>query len=397
MSDAGAALIDGSAWRAFCRRLEAIGERLQSEGFATDARARSEGYRAITRWLVYAMQQEIEAGDPRFPGFVSHQNPWNQWGGPNPDNVYLRANVDPKLCYRVWTRDARGLRQAIFSLHEGDMQLSEYGVFGERSLDQVPLAGDGSLELWLLPKDAPQRSGHCIELDPRARIFTIRLYQSDWERDALPIFQIERVGAEGEPRPLLDPAALAASLDRAARWVEASVEYWNRYTGQGWARSTPNAASPARSTPGGADNILYGSCFWELERDEALVLEVERPDADYWNFVTHTLPWLETGEFDRRQVSLNDQQTHVDRDGVVRIVVAHRDPATPNWIDTEERRRGMLVYRWVWARNNPLPRARVLAIDRVRDALPGDHPAVTPDARRAQLARRREAVWNRYR
>ena len=268
MSDAGAALLDGSAWRAFCRRLEAIGERLQGDGFSTDPRARSEGYRAITRWLVYATQQEIEAGDPRFPGFVRHQNPWNQWGGPNPDNVYLRANVDPQLAYRVWSRDARGLRQAIFSLHEGDMQLAEYGVFGERSLDQLPLARDGSLELWLAARrsaDADAARATRIELDPRARIFTIRLYQSDWERDALPIFQIERVGAEGEPRPLLDPAALAAALERAARWVEASVEYWNRYTGQGWARSTPNVASPARSAPGGADNILYGSCFWELE------------------------------------------------------------------------------------------------------------------------------------
>jgi hypothetical protein len=397
MSEAGAALIDGSAWRAFCRRLEAIGDKLQGEGFSADPRARSEGYRALTRWLVYATQQEIEAGDPRFPGFVRLQDPWNQWGGPNPDNVYLRANVDPRLAYRVWTRDARGLRQAIFSLHEGDMQLGEYGVFGERSLDQLPLAPDGALELWLVPRGAPARVGHCIELDPRARIFTIRLYQSDWERDALPCFQIERVGAEGEPRPLLDPAALAAGLERAARWVEASVDYWNRYTGQGWARSTPNVATAARSTPGGADNILYGSCFWELERDEVLVLEVERPDADYWSFVTHTLPWLETGEFDRRQVSLNDCQAYIDGDGAVRIVVAHRDPATPNWIDTEERRRGLLVYRWVWARNNPLPRAKVVALDGLRAALPREHPTVTPDVRRAQLARRREAVWNRYR
>ena len=411
MSDAGTALLDGSAWRAFCRHLEAIGERLQAAGFADDPRAKSEGYRAITRWLTYATQQEIEAGDPRFPGFVSLQNPWNQWGGPNPDNVYLRANIDPRLTYRVWSRDARGLRQAIFSLHEGDMQLSEYGVFGERSLDRLPLASDGSLEIWLTPQVsrsepkasedrktvAEGRSGHTIELDPRARIFTIRLYQSDWERDALPVFQIERVGAEGEPRPPLDPAALAAGLERAARWVEASIDYWNRYTGQGWARSTPNVAAPARSTPGGADNILYGSCFWELEPDEALVLEVERPDADYWNFVTHTLPWLETGEFDRRQISLNDRQAHVDADGVVRVVVAHRDPGVPNWIDTEERRRGMLVYRWVWARTNPLPRARVVHLDELRKALPPDHPAVTPEARRAQLARRREAVWNRYR
>ena len=398
MSDSGAALLDGTAWRAFCRRLEAIGERIQRADYAADPRARTEGYRALTRWLVYAAQQEIEAGDPRFPGFVSHQNPWNQWGGPNPDNIYLRANIDPTLAYRVWSRDARGLRQAIFSLHEGDMQLGEYGVFGETSLDRLALAPDGGLEIWLLPKGSVPRTGqHTIELDPRARIFTIRLYQSDWERDALPIFQIEREGSEGVPRPPLDPAALAAGLERTARWVEASVDYWSRYTGTGWARATPNAAAPARSAPGGADNILYGSCFWDLAPDQALVLEVERPDADYWNFVTHTMPWLETGAFDRRQISLNDQQTHVDSDGALRIVVAHRDPATPNWIDTEERARGLLVYRWVWARTNPVPTARVVSLDAVRSALPADHPVVAPDARRAQLARRCESVWNRYR
>jgi hypothetical protein len=384
-----------SAWRSFCDRLAALGGRLASGDF--DERARVEGYRVITRWLSYAAQQEIEAGDPRFPGFVSFQNPWNQWGGPNPDNVYLRANVDPSLAYRVWSRDARGLRQAIFSLHEGDMQLGEYGVFGERSLDRLALAADGSLELWLLPKGSSSRSGHTIELDPRARIFTIRLYQSDWERDALPIFQIERVGAEGEPRPPLEAGALAAALERTVRWVEASIEYWNRYTAAGWARATPNTAAPARSAPGGADNILYGSCFFDLAPDEALLLEVERPDADYWNFIHHTMPWLESGEFDRRLTSLSDQQTHVDPDGVVRVVVAHRDPGVPNWIDTEGRRRGLLVYRWVWARNNPLPQARVVPLAQLRTALPAHHPTVSAQARRDQLARRREAVWNRYR
>ena len=57
----------------------------------------------------------------------------------------------------------------------------------------------------------------------------------------------------------------------------------------------------------------------------------------------------------------------------------------------------MLVYRWVWARNNPLPRAEVVALDAVRKRLPPDHPVVSPGERRAQLARRCESVWNRYR
>jgi hypothetical protein len=390
-------LLDGSAWRDFCQRLEALGDSLLGEPYSEDPRARSEGYRAITRWLTYALQQEVEAGDPRFPGFVRYQDPWNQWGGPNPDNVYLRANIDPSRSYRVWSRDARGLRQAIFSLHEGDMHLEEYGVFGERSLPDVPLEPDGGLTLWLLPEGAPERDGTCMRLDPRARIFPIRLYQADWERDALPHFDIECLETEGVPPPPLAPDALAAGFDRAARWVEASLAYWNRYTGQGWARSTPNVATAPRSAPGGADNILYGSCFWDLAPDQALLLEVPRPDADYWNFVLHTLPWLESGGFDRRQTSLNDAQVHVDSDGVVRVVVAHDHPGVPNWIDTEGRARGMLVYRWVWARDNPCPEARLVSLEEARAALPEDHPHVDAAERRRRLAQRREAVWRRYR
>ena len=65
-------------------------------------------------------------------------------------------------------------------------------------------------------------------------------------------------------------------------------------------------------------------------------------------------------------------------------------------IATERGAAGMLAYSG-GARSNPSPRARVVPLAKLRDVLPPDHPAVTPDQRREQLARRREAVWNRYR
>ncbi|MGI9590240.1 MAG: DUF1214 domain-containing protein [Myxococcota bacterium] len=394
MSDDAARLLSGEAWRDFCRRLEATGEAILGEAYPDDPRTRAEGYRALTRLLVYSTQLEIEAGDPLFPSFVRHQDPHNQWGGPNPDNVYLRANIDPGESYRVWADDVRGVRQAIFSLHQGDMQLREYGVYGECSLDQLERRPDGGLELWLSPEDGP---GNRIRMDPRARIFTIRIYQADWGADAAPPFQIERVGAEGVPRPVLTPEAVARGLDRSMRWVEASAAFWNQYTREAWDRGKPNAAAPAQPMPGGADNILYGACLWELADDEALLLEVEEPDADYWSFVTHTLTWLESGDFDQRQTSLNGQQTHVDPDGRVRLVVAHEDPGVPNWLDTEGRRRGMLIYRWVWARSAPIPAAQLVKRDAVRELLPADHPVVTPEERRCGLAGRRAQAWGRFR
>lgn len=386
------ALMSGRAWQDFCDRLKTAGIGILDEGFPDAPRDRAEGFRWLTRLVVFAARMEIEAGDPLHPHFVRYETPDNQWGGPNPDNVYLRANLDPRESYRVWG-DVTGMRQAIFSLHEGDMQLGQYGVYGETSLDDLDVGPDGRLELHISAAD--RHEGNWIRMDPLARLLGIRVFSSDWARDAAPRFFIERIGAEGVPRPPLDPASLAQRLDRAASWVEATARFWNSYTQAGWARATPNVANPAGPAKGGADNILYGNCFWELGPDDALLVECDEPDAKYWGFTTHTLGWLESGDFADRQTSLNDHQVYRDADGRIRLVLAHTDPAVPNWIDTQERPRGLLVYRFVWSRSNPVPSARVVPRDEIRSALPEDHPCVDADERRRSLARRREAAWGR--
>jgi hypothetical protein len=382
----------GEAWREWCERLKTAGEALLGDGFPTDPRERAEGFRYLTRLMVHASQLELEAGDPLHPTFVRYETPHNQWGGPNPDNIYLRANIDPTRSYRLWA-NVKGMRQVILSLNEGDMQLGEYGVFSERTLDDLTVDPDGRLEIHISPDAQP---GNWMPMDAKARLLTIRIYQSDWERDAAPVFHIERSDAAGVPPPPLEPAFVARALGRAGRWVEASTHFWNRYTAEGWKRASPNVPSPAQAAPGGADNILYGSCFWELAPAQALLLTCDAPDADYWNFTLHTLAWLESGDFADRQTSLNGHQLHADGDGRVRLVLAHSDPGTPNWIDIGGRERGLLVYRWVWARSNPLPEAQVVALPGLPAALPADHPQISPDERRVRLARRREAAWNRF-
>lgn len=91
---------------------------------------------------------------------------------------------------------------------------------------------------------------------------------------------------------------------RSETWIEKTAVFWNDYTTQGWKRATPNSVNPARPTPGGADNVLYRACFWELSEDQASVIECDRPEADYWGFTLHTLGWLESGDFADRQTSL---------------------------------------------------------------------------------------------
>jgi hypothetical protein len=44
----------------------------------------------------------------------------------------------------------------------------------------------------------------------------------------------------------------------------------------------------------------------------------------------------------------------------VRIVVAHRDPGLPNWVNTVGHESGTMCFRWVRAQAHPQPRTRVV-------------------------------------
>lgn len=392
MSGKAAKLHSGEAWREFCDRLKAVGDSILAEDFPQEERGRTEGYRALSRFLTHALRMEIESGDPLYPVMMRDEEPSMQWGGPNPDNTYMRATIHPDYEYRVWG-NLKNVRQIICSLQEGDMQLGEFGVFSEQSLNDFAVEENGEFELRICREE---RSGNWMPMNEAARLFQIRIYLSDWENDASPPLHIERVGAEGEAPPPIGPAELAAALERSANWVEKSASFWNQYT-EGAARRAPkNKIMPANSPPGGADNILYGSCLWDLADDEAIVMVCEKPDAEYWNFCMHTMNWLETGDMANRQVSLSGHQVYIDEDGLVRVVLSARDPGIPNWIDTQGRQRGLFVYRWVWTKTNPLPEGQVVEVDKVRLMMPESHPAVDSKQRRKRLARRRELYWNRY-
>ena len=105
---------------------------------------------------------------------------------------------------------------------------------------------------------------------------------------------------------------------------------------------------------------------------------------------------LDSGDFANRQTSLNLAQAFADDDRRMRIVVSAADPGVPNWIDTEGRPEGMLVYRSIGTRSRPVPEAQVVRVADVRAHLPGAHPVVDEAERRARLAQRRAGVLARY-
>jgi hypothetical protein len=383
----------GDAWGRWIDALASAGGRLTADDFPTDARGRAEGLQHLARQAGLAMQGELEHADPGHPRLHRYELPWSQWGAPNPDNIYERCAIDPAATY-VLRGQAGGIHEALFSLVEGDMHLDENDVFAEVALSELTVADDGTLELVIGP--GATADGNHLPSSPDARLLLIRQYLYDWANEPIASFTIERVDTFGTPPPPPKPDEVAAAFDRAARWVARSIDYWAAYVAASRDLLEHNTFTAPNTPPGGAPSIAYGGGCWDLQPDEALVIEHDAPDAHYWNWSIHHLHWFDSGCWDRRLTSCNGRQAHVDDDGKVRLVVASADPGTANWLDTEAKPIGMAVYRYVGARTKPQPTGRVVGLDDLLDALPAGHPRIDPPTRRRQLADRSRAAQRRW-
>ena len=387
--------LSAASWSEFCRRLDAAGQRLLSDEFPGSPRERAEGYRHLSRLAVFALQYAVEFGDWDFPAFLRTNDDVVRWGGPNADNRNHRARIDPAGTYRI-TGNVATAYDVLFSIGEGDLHLDQFGIFAEVSASELDLGDDGSIELVV---SARRHDANWLPLDSRARIVKIRQFFTDWRSEETGWYAIERLDTPRGALPMpLTPERLAVSLDEAATWVERALVYWNDYLRVAGADRPRNSVAAPTVTKGGAPHIRYGFGFTDLGPDDALVIEFAEPTARYWSVQLYSLGWFEGLDFANRQTTLNNKQTHVDADGVVRLVVAHRDPGVPNWLDTEGLREVMLIYRWVWSTGDPAkPVCVVTRFDDLRSQLPSEHPVVSPGSRAAALRERRLGIAARHR
>jgi hypothetical protein len=381
-----------AAWRNYADRIKAAGERIAGAGFPQDARLRAEGYRYIKRLENLAHAIYIEFASPRRPMLFRYGDDVTPFGATNTDNNYYRAMVDPAGTYRI-SGDVSAVKELLFSVQDGEFVFGKTAVLAEASLGDLAVAADGRLELYL---GGPEQDCNWLPLPPGSEYINVREFVADWERDGLAVLHIERID-DAAPPDNLHPAAMALALDKAATWVEASVDVWGKYAAGMRAAIPVNALSPPRAAQGGAVNMLHGACQWQLGPGQALVVEFEQPAVTYWSIQAYVIDWMQPLDFVNRVTSLNDRQLQVDADGRVRVVLAHEDPGVPNWLDTSDLPTGLLSYRYVRATVAPAPVTTLVELANLRNHLPASTPTFTPDARRAQVAARRRGIARRFR
>jgi hypothetical protein len=379
-----------AAWQAWCAQLARTGESITTAGWPDDDRDQAEGFRHLARLTVMALQSYVEFGNADFPAFHRYDDDAVKWGGPNVDNHYLRARIDAAGIYRI-RGNVRGVRDLIVSTHEGDMQLGQYGVFSEQRLAELVVIENGDITITL---GGEPTDGNWIALDPAASLVMLRVYVADWSVDEPGWFDIERLDRSADRPAALDGQTVARALGDAAHWVDTSVHYWRDYLESSPVRALVNTLSPPRGAKGGSGRIRYGAGWWKLNADEALAIDFERPDCDYWSFQLYSTPWFESLDVRNRVNSYTNATARVAGDHV-RLVVSGVDPGVANWLDTEGRHEGMISYRFIGSEAPPTPLATKLS-SRALDDLRRQGTFTELD-RRAQIDDRRLGIARRFR
>jgi hypothetical protein len=352
-------ILDGTSWADFCHALERAGDVILREGSPRDAFDRAEGFRYLSRLLRVALESYIEFADPLHPVLRRPAHETVKIGADNPDNHYQSAAISGAHEYRLW-----GTRGTVHYLGFGTYA-GGYGSAGRRGqtgyLDarDLRLEPDGSFEL-LLSRE--RRAGNWLPMEPDTSSLIVRQTFQDRGSEAIADLHLERLGVTGPPPPIT-PAQIDRGLAAAAAYVAGTASLFADWA-EGFARRTnelprfdPAVAAAAHGDP----NIVYFHGYWELGPDEVLVIEVEPPPCEYWNFQLNN-HWMESLDYRYHRIAVNHHGAHLEPDGSVRLVVAHRDPGVPNWLDTAGHRRGTMCLRWVGAETHPEPRTRVVKL-----------------------------------
>ena len=389
-SDYDAQLRDG--WNRFCDELKSAGDIVFREAAPGNAVERAGAVRLLSRNIALALAFELENKDPMHPELLHYFDPLRKQGGDNTDALYVGAPINGTDTYKVSGQRGSALYFGVTVVERGDTPWGG-GVAAMIFADQMHIEEDGSFELYLSPDPQP---GNWLKTTPETFRVTFRQFFADWEGEEPLQARIDRLTGDGAA-PVLTPQAVVDGLAGAAHWLKWSVTYWADMI-EKW-KVQPNRFVSYRqledkkidATPGGQPLISY----WMLPPDEALIVRVRPPKAQYWA-VEFGNYWWETMDYRYRLCSTNCHHAVLEDDGELILVVSHDDPSLPNWLDPSGHSEGYITFRWMLADSSPVPQAQQVKRTALFENLPAGVQLITPAARHEQLAGRRRGVQRRF-
>ncbi len=345
-------IISGKAWEDFCDQLKLAGASLQYPGTPGDAFQQAEGIRYLTRLTRAGLEAFVEYSDPAFPVLRHMVHETVKMGADNPDNIYLNAQISGQYEYRI-TGKRNSIDYIGFFTRNGN-----YGTTGglapcgKIENSQLVCEPDGSFEIIL---SKTPKGKNWLKIDDETSLVMVRQTFLDRSKERAAEVTIENLDGRKAPDLIsagrIDEGLKTASMFVAgasllfARWAKGMQQHTNRL---------PQFDPAVSNAAGGDESIIYYHSHWKLAPDEALVIEVKPPACDTWNFQLNNY-WMESLDYRYYDICINKAGAKYEKDGTVKLVVAHEDPGHPNWIQTCGHHEGTMCWRWYRMKEGALP------------------------------------------
>ncbi|MEM0953403.1 MAG: DUF1214 domain-containing protein [Pseudomonadota bacterium] len=348
------------AWRELAASLEAAGARVFDA--TDDPKERIEGLAYLGGLATAALEMKLAKGSGAEPAFTNWMSDYRKFLGDSPDAIYHTAQLSSKYRYEV-------------TGHRGDAEYLGFMLYGKQlngwnraaanlSQEQLQFDESGNFTI-LLSSAAPEGdSTNWLRLEDDIHMLMVRQYYHDPDSKTKAHFTIRNLDA---------PAHRVKTSEEVASGIRAAATFFTDTVDGAIALSAMNAENRNSIDPPKGYNADFGGIFYptfdneyfggwyQLEDDEALIVEGAVPDAPYWS-VSLQNRWMESLDYKHFQVGLNDQQIK-NQDGRYRIVVSSQKPATGNWLDTAGHPEGLLVIRYQLSTDSEKPTMTLVKLD----------------------------------
>lgn len=353
-----------AAWETFCDDLKGAAEILRRDDLELNNFDRVEGLRYLSRLARSGISTFAELTGPRNPVFRT-QPDLVKMGLDNPDNYYVGASIKPAFDYRI-TGNRGNIHYISFAAQNQNFSAVDKITGGAGHLNASELEMDDHGNFEIIASRTPH-PGNWLQLaDDTSQVLCRQTFlDRSTEREAL--LNIECLEPSDPPLPLqLD--RFAQQLIGASMYGKGTARWFADWVVDMATHAAPNELylPPAEQhrKVGGDPNVRIYLGRWQLKPDQALLIDLEPPECDYWNFQLANI-WAESLDYNHRPVYINSGQAVANSDGSVRLVVSATNPGVDNWMDTSGHDHGTMCVRWVLSDQHPQPETQVVALSRL--------------------------------
>ena len=384
-------------WQLMSEKIAELGPWLMSQPdvLNDDPQVVLDGYRYLTTLLYGGIYNHVLNADVDRPKFISNWDDLAGWTSNSRDGMYRCTNIDPNGTYRVICKPQGGLPvTATFQLMNNFWKTPGGGkTLAVKNLYDLEPENDGSYEVILSKHQTAHRN--FVQLVEGTEAIMFREYIASDELQKRFIMSIERIDQpQTVPAESDTKEQLAEKLNNAVDMVKNAARVYLDMTRM--MRKTINGIALVDEIAkyGGSLENRYYSGSWDLGPDEALILEMKPVKAEYWA-ITATNFWNQALSGSDIPGELNNYDTVTDPDGIIRILITHKDPGYVNWISTGGLKVGNINTRFNFLKEAEKLTCKKIKLADLGTVMAPDSIRVSTEEREKQLRKTRMGVLDR--